>query len=71
MGCIDFGESMKLIFFEGNQVALLCSHAEQRLWKHRESQAPTSRGKRSSKQCWVKVTLEYVYNRTGKVLARH
>lgn len=34
MGCIDFGESIKLLFFEGNQVVLLSAHAEQRLWKH-------------------------------------
>lgn len=37
MGCIDFGESIKLIFFEGNQVVLLRAHAEQRLWKHIKS----------------------------------
>lgn len=36
MGCIDFCESIKLIFFEGNQVVLLRAHAEQRLWKHTE-----------------------------------
>lgn len=37
MGCIDFGESIELTFLEGNQVVLLCTHAEQRLRKHNES----------------------------------
>lgn len=38
IGCIDFGELVEIILSVRNQILLLGAHAEQRLWKHNETQ---------------------------------
>lgn len=38
IGCIDFGEPVKVLLSVGNQVLLLSTHAEQRLWKHNKEE---------------------------------